>query len=384
MKTKNESYRLVLLEVSKTKHQHSTVVDGLLRAALFASETSPRERPKLYAHQTLFERLSPEVRDFVDYQSIPVMDPQRRRLIRKTLLEVMVSLWAIMRLKTNTELLLITTLLPSTLIFLELIKLFFPKKMVVAMIHGEIEGALDHTKQRIGSFGFYVRKWLKLRKFTFSLDLAVIDNFIAKGVCNEFPNSVKPEKLYVLPLLIEKRQYPLKLSPQFTCGFIGYNTANKGYDVFIGLSKSLPAINFRTIGGGITKDVRTGVTEQIDDYDDFLIKISACDVALFPYTHGYELSLSAAAVDAIAAGTHLLTTSRPCFIALEREFGPRVITLCEDHNEMQLRLSDKQWIERIREDRIKRMSLNTQSRYDIGGVSKAIENLLNRVPFKPV
>ena len=58
-----------------------------------------------------------------------------------------------------------------------------------------------------------------------------------------------------------------------------------------------------------------------------------CD---FPYSSGYELSLSAAMLDAIAVGTHLVTLNVPCARALHQYFGDAYITIFDNFTDLEL------------------------------------------------
>lgn len=374
------AHRLVVIEASKTRNQHSTLVDGILRASAHpaAGQAVP---PVLYAHPTLFERLSPEVRAAVDYRPIAVMDPLRRRLVRKSLLEAWVALRAIATLRRD-EVLLFTTVLPSSGILIELAKWLFPRKRVAVMLHGEVEGTIDPARQRAGSYGFYMKLWLDLRRrFGSRLDLAVIDEFIAGELAGRFPAAVAAADFYVIPLLIEPAASNAAPEGPARFGFVGFDTPDKGLPVFEALAGATPDADFVRIGGGEVVDLRSGRREPLGpSAGAFLDAIARCDVAVFPYTGGYTMALSAAATDALAAGAHLLTTDRGCFRALAEAFGPDSVTIAEP-GAMRALVADPAWADRIRAGRAARLARLAGSRYSLGGVARALANLLAGRPY---
>lgn len=368
--------RLILLEASKVKNQHSTLMDGILRAYNWGGFVQNVGVPTVYAHQSLVENLSDEARSVASFRDIKVMDPQRRRLLRKSILEFVVVLSALWKLDAKKEYLLVTTLLPSAGIFVEIAKWLFPHKKMAVMIHGEIEGVLDSSRQKLGSYGLYMRIWFKIRAFHSKLDIAVIDDFIAETALRIFPRAVNANNIFVIPMVVETSDYNGKPAGVPKCCFIGFRTPIKGHGHFVHLCAKVPDVAFFTIGGGVQKDERTGKETPLPSHAEFVSAISACDIAVFPYLGGYTCSLSAAATDAIAAGTHLLTTDRPCFGALAREFGPATVTICNNFEEMLQFLQDNKRLEVLRNARPQRLSMIPDSRYGLASVSKNIGDML--------
>ena len=364
------------------KNQHSTLVDGILRAALYGGASTVGASPILLAHSTLFDHLSDETKSGIEFRSIPVMDPQRRRLIRKSLLEAYVTFRALLALKTDKEFLLVTTILPSAAILVEILKWLFPRKQMAVMVHGDIEGIFDNARQSIGSFGLYMKLWFGLRRHS-KLRLAVIDRFIAEIAIKTFPLAIRANELFVIPILVEPAKFVTQPEGALKCCFIGFDTPNKGYADYKTLAGQLPELEFLTIGGGFSKDERTGIMTPLLSNADFLNEIAKCDVAIFPYTGGYNCSLSAAATDAVAAGAHVFATDRACFLALAEEFGADSITIFRTSDDMVSVLACPETLQDIRLNRPKRLGLLRGSRYGLASVAQSIRHMLHGVAFTP-
>lgn len=384
MEEKN-SRRLVLLEASKVNNQHSTLVDGVLRSYLY--NRKPNQLPPiLYAHPSLFDNLSTESKRGTEFRPISVMDPQKRRLARKSLLEFFVTIYALWKLNTKHEFLLVTTLLPSAGILVEIFKWFFPSKAMAVMVHGDLEGILDKSRHGFGSYGRYMKIWFKIRGFYSKLYLAVIDQFIADFAIYHFSSAVRPDQIFVVPLLVEAVELdgiPPKTieEDRIKCCFIGFDTPNKGYSQFQRLVGEIPDVDFYTIGAGRQLNERTGDVLPLRTYSSFMNAIAACDISIFPYLGGYNCSLSAAATDALAAGTHVLATARPCFVALQQEFGLEAVTICNEGEDFRSFLNSEIWLQTCRFGRSERLSLLSKSRYSLESVSTYLADMLERQPL---
>jgi hypothetical protein len=374
---REDSARLWLLEASKVRNQHSTLMDGILLAYGQKGLANRWGKPKLFAHSSFFSQLSRASQDLVEFVNVPVMDPERRRLVRKSLLEVWVILRRLWSMPKD-DILLVTSMLPSSAIIVELLKFFFPSKKLILMVHGEIEGAGKASYQRWGSFGFYVNIWFWIRKFGRPTALACIDVFIAEEILRRFSNAVAPERIFVIPHPLAPLPMVLpNKSGAIRCCFVGFNTPNKGYSVFERVAEVVPTIQFHVIGGGIDRDL-TGDRRELPlkSMESYLEAIVACDIAVFPYTGGYSASLSAAALDALSCGLHLLATRRGCFVALAEALGDDCITLFDDEEELKTLLSDKSFVAGKAKLRSIRLAKIAKSRYGSLSVASAIGRLM--------
>jgi hypothetical protein len=368
---------LVFLEVSKVRSYHSTLMDGMLRGYLAAGLPARRERPVLYGHDSFYGHLGPEARGAVEYRPIPVIDQDTRRWLRKSLLETWVVLRSLVRMRRG-DLLFVTTIMPSAMILVEAIKWLFPRRQMVVMQHGELDGAFLKEKQRLGSFGFYLFLWFRMRRLGSTTRVAVLDYFIADEIQRRFPGSVRPEQLHVVPLPMVPVATAAERTPgPVRCCFIGFKSPAKGYDEFVRLAEALPELEFRVIGGGQDRRYDEESGRAVGSTDDFIAAVGDCDIAVMPYVSGYDCSLSAAATDAVASGLHLLTSDRGCFRALAEAFGPETVTICADERAMLARLSDPQWLAMCRDGKTARLARVAQSHYSLASVGKHLDAMLD-------
>ena len=110
--------RLILLEPSKVGHQHATLIAGYARALVSASDALP-DQPKVEAwvSRSVFDNLPQDLQSRIHHRNLPVMDPVKRRLARKSALEFATTLWSILR-KRREDIMVVTCLLSPALYLL--------------------------------------------------------------------------------------------------------------------------------------------------------------------------------------------------------------------------------------------------------------------------
>jgi glycosyltransferase involved in cell wall biosynthesis len=167
----------------------------------------------------------------------------------------------------------------------------------------------------------------------------VLDDFIKEGLISIKPQHFDDASIRVVYLPVN----PAECDPtESICPgetrvcFIGYRTAQKRFSDFQMLAQRYPQFRFLSVGGGQIENLATGRVSALRTREDFLKAIGSCDYAIFPYSSGYELSLSAAMLDAIAVGTHLVTLNVPCARALHQYFGDAYITIFDNFSDLKL------------------------------------------------
>jgi hypothetical protein len=133
-------------------------------------------------------------------------------------------------------------------------------------------------------------------------------------------------------------------------------------------------MKFIAIGNGKVENISDRTVRRINDKNDYLDEISKCTVAVFPYTSGYNCSLSAAALDALSTGIHIIALDRPFFRNLELCFGKDVITVKSSIDELSSLLLDPAY-EHKQEGRLSRINRLTSSKYSITAVQESFEKL---------
>jgi hypothetical protein len=301
---------------------------------------------------------------------ISVMDPHKRRLFRKSLLE----LWNIIKLSfgSNSEdIIIVSCLLPTTLFLLEIFNKFFGFSNIYLLLHGELEGLFNKEVQGIKSYGYWVKFWIRIRSCSSKLNLLVMDDFIRDLILREFPHKIDPSKLDIIhhPIFSIKNEVN---STDMVC-FIGYKTRDKGFSFFEKESSTFRNLNFVAIGGGQFENLSTGDVEFLADSSEYLDRIGSCVVAVFPYEKNYNCTLSAAALDALSTGVHIIATDRPFFLSLAEYFGDEVISIYRTTSQFHKLLGDDKSLSDIRARRIKSREIIEKSKYSLAFVALDLE-----------
>lgn len=367
--------RLHFIEPSKIGRYHITLIDGYLRAL----HSGIRSRLDLVFHASAstWANLSPSLRETIIWRRIPVVDGDTRRLITKSVLEFLMVL-RLLVFAPRRDTVFVSCVLPTTLLMLELANGLLRRPNLFVVVHGEIEGAFEPSVQGIRSYGFWVLKWLGVRSRRSTLQVVMISDFARDGLLEAFPEKFDPARTHVVPHPIIPVPGPgaEDAGAQSLC-FIGYKTPFKGFGAFMRASEAHPDIGFEVIGGGVVEDVRSGETKALTTNDEFLGAVSGCAGAMFPYVSGYRLSLSAAALDAIATGTHMIATARPCFLSLQKTFGSGAVTIYGSDEELDALLRTPGWLASRAAGRHKRLEAVEQSEYGLPAVGDAFERLLS-------
>jgi hypothetical protein len=303
-----------------------------------------------------------------------VMNPEKRRLVLKSLLEFLVVARHMLTMRQG-DVLLVTCVLPPALIGIEWVNRLLRRRGLVITLHGEIEGLFDPSLQRPSSYGFWIAKWMRWRKRDSSLDLLVIDDFIKQRLLSSFPEKLAADQVHVA-------YHPVTAFPGSgrdeaddipRVAFIGYRTRFKGYDLFEQLAAEIATVRFMAIGGGASVDVRTAEAAPLADNAGYMNEIARCAISFFPYTGGYTCSLSAALLDALSAGVHVLATSRPCFVGMAEYLGPDFVTIVDSPAEARRFISDEQWVKAKRAGQALRLQRLATSHYGLDGVRACFE-----------
>lgn len=356
--------------------QHITLIEGYLNALISSRSIAECFELVLCASKSTLAALPDTLISKFKCRPVPVMNPEKRRLIRKTFVELFVVLRYIVKLRPG-DILFISCVLPTTLWLMEISNRFLRKNGVHVVLHGEIEALFDRSPQSFSRFGYWVLKWFHFRKAQSRIKFVVLDDFQKDRLVAAFPEKLNDSKISVIhhpvsPVLSGVESFPEKPA---VC-FIGYRTLFKGFDQFARMAAEHPAVRFLAIGGGIVEDVRTGMVHKLKGENDYLMQISKCSAALFPYTAGYVCSLSAAAIDALSAGVHIVASDRPFFRSLATYFGSEIVTVCSSIDEFSLELASSKLPLRF-EKRAFRFERILSSKYGLSAVQRSFERFVS-------
>jgi len=249
------------------------------------------------------------------------------------------------------------------------------------VLHGEVEGLFDKSLQRPRSFGYWVNTWMKSRRPESLLSLVVIDDFIRDTLVREFPDKLSAANVSIIhhpisPIYLNLNNIDGQRTPS-VC-FVGYRTSFKGFEQFLRLASEHPSVTFLAIGGGKVENISSGTVRYLKDEPAYLAEISKCSAALFPCISGYSCSLSAAALDALATGVHIIALDRPCFRSLASYFGDDAVTVHSSLQEVSLELGS--YLLGLKsKGRASRLESLSKSKYGLPAVQKSFEKLIFKI-----
>lgn len=363
MNGKSVRSRLILLEPSKIGAQHITLIEAYLRA-LQTIDLAAMGIDLVYAADpTSHAALAADVRDRLIHEPVAVINAEDRRWIAKGLLEVQVVEKAIAGLEPR-DILLVTCLTAPALLIVEAMARRIGNKRVMVVLHSELESLVDPALRSPKSWGFWSYRWSRLRRPGSPLRIAVLADYVRDrldALGNPALARSEVERL-TFPVSIAEN-IPIAAGPH-RLTFIGFKTRMKGFECFeqLALSNVLPNRVFTVVGAGKVEDVVSGATRPFDA-SGFLGEVGQSTLAIFPYTHGYEASLSAAVLDALSTGVHIVATRRNCFEAIHREFGDRSVTLYDSEAELAAIVADDAVLAKARAGAAERRSKLARSSF---------------------
>jgi hypothetical protein len=342
--------RLIVLEPSKVGPQHITLLEGYLRALLALDVRSMGYNLVYRADPSSHAALAPEVGSRIPLEPIRVINPEQRRWIRKVGQEVS-AVFSTLDGMGPEDRLLVTCLSSPSLLMLELVARFagFGGRDITVVLHGEVEALFDSSCRSPRSWGFWSWRWSQLRRPNSPLALAVIADFIRVALARLDParfggNAVRLLPFPITPFVGQDMETPV----QQLAAFIGYRTRFKDFDRFQAIASAAgQQLRFAAIGGGVVDELGQG--ERLFRPElGFLGEVAEATIAIFPYSQGYTAAMSAAALDALSTGVHIVATRRPCFVALQEAFGPDYVTVFDEDSEVQSVVADQQRLDRLK------------------------------------
>ncbi len=372
--------RFIVLEPSKVGPQHITLLEGYLRALLAIEPEAMGYRLVYRADQSSHAALAPDVRGRVPLEPIHVINPEERRWVRKIAQEVGAVLAALDGMGPGDRLLVTCLSSPSLLVLEAVARLFgLGGRDITVVLHGEVEALFDESCRSPRSWGFWAWRWSRLRRPDSPIALAVIADFIRTALVQHDPVRFPAQAIRVLPLPISPFDgTAARLVGDHLVAFIGYRTRFKDFDRFQSIADAATGpVRFAAIGGGRVDDL-AGVERPFDPELGFMGEVAQASVALFPYSQGYTAAMSAAALDALSTGVHIVATARPCFVALHEVFGPDHVTLFETDAEVLALLADHARLDRLRAGAAVRRARLAASPFGPAAAQRSFRALLGR------
>ena len=345
---KSSRARLVVLEPSKVGPQHITFIEAYL-LALSAIDVDAMGIDLIYAADpTSHAALAATTRTRITWRPVSVINAEDRRWVAKGLLEV----WTVMRAAWQLgprDMLLITCLTTPALLILEIISFSFGNNRVMVVLHSELEALVNDELRSPRTWGFWSHHWSQFRRPGSRIRIAVIADYVRDALTATGIAAVARSEVELLT-------FPVGPSDDLPFGkgvhrvaFIGYKTWMKGFDRFEALANSgaAPNCQFNIIGAGRVENIITGASRPFDE-SGFLGEVAQSTLAILPYSQGYVATVSAAVLDALSTGVHIVATRRGCFEAIHREFGDDTITLYDTPEQLAALVADDAFLDRMR------------------------------------
>lgn len=366
--------RLYFVEPSKVDKYHITLIDGYLDALTSSKALSEHFDIVAWLSKSTYANLSAPVRAAIQYRPIPVIHQDKHHVVRKSLLEFFVMARCLVALRSG-DAALVSCLMPTALLLLEWLNVLLRKDRVFVVIHGEIDGLIEGRREHWRSIGHWATRWASWRGKHSRIAIVVIDDFIKDALLKW--GWADSSRLHVVhhPITAVPGIPPAEARDLSIC-FVGFRTKSKGYSDFEAASLRHLDIRFVAIGQGRVERVGGGDARILQGSAGFLAAIANCAAALFPYTDGYGATLSAAALDTLSAGVHIIATPRPFFLALAEYFGTDFITIYRTAADLDGFIADPTWLAERRDGQMRRRAALEASKYGIDSVRHELETLL--------
>lgn len=367
--------RLYFVEPSKVRTYHNTLIEGYLAAIVSSSLITNSREIVLCACKSLVCNLSDSLRRKVSYEEIAVVDQDRHFVVRKSLLEFWVVLRYMLRMERD-DVVFISCVMPTALLMIECTNRVLRRTNIFVVVHGEIEALFATQQPHWRTIGYWAIKWYKCRPKKSLIRIVVIDDFIKSTLCVKLPNTFTDHAVLVAhypsrPINVEILSIP---ATPAVC-FIGHRTPAKGFDDFFRLAIARQNLDFRLIGAGRAENLRSQQSTPISGGEEFLSAIAECSVAVFPYLREYDCSLSAAVLDALSAGVHVVATPRGCFLNLANDLGPDFVTVYRSTTEFNEFFNNLHRIEQLKSCQSERIKTLALSKYGTASVRRDFERI---------
>jgi hypothetical protein len=331
---------LAIIEPSKTGVEHAsfnmTVTKGLY--------TSLGDKVRLYSSSSQFDMLNMDV----PWTRIPVVSITKRSFVKKVFVEAFALFYALTdaRLRGFRNALLLS-LFPPLLNILPLLAWLTGMKAQV-ILHGELDGLLDAKRQKITSYGYWVKRFFDRGRYRHTT-CVILGEGIQQRLTAQYPDIAKCTYAINHPINQSAKPSVVKDIPFATFGIA---TVERFAEVYGRLAR-MPAVKRpRIVHIGMCekalfdqfKDVVTFLCEpgkslSVSEYEEAAARVR-CALSLY-MANDYKLRVSGAMLDALGAGARLI--SLPCSYAIDLQKDGFDVVLAQDVDEIvELMMKDGQ------------------------------------------
>ena len=314
--------KFAIIEPSKTKSEHLSFNQAVINE--LAKQASGGIL--LYCSGSHYNRLEVDI----PYVKIPVVSIVSRQFISKLFVESYSLLYSLSSIKNRgVRQAIILSIFPPLLSLLPILSKLFGISITL-IIHGELDGVVDASKQHISSYGYWMRRFIN--RLGYKKIRCII---LGKGIHSRF-SQIFPEAA----LSFEWANHPIVrpynkdvMTRDIAIASTGIATARKHSVLFqaflqtyrrdgikathIGMTE--PGL-FEKFSGEICFTAKPGEHLSMEQYHNAL-KITA--VVVFPYDQfSYRLGVSGAMLDALSCGCRVVSLENPFARDLQRDGFP--------------------------------------------------------------
>jgi len=294
--------KLIIIEPSKSGAEHLTFNSLVVSALLLRAP----ESTCLAAAKSHYEALG---HPSIAFCQLPIVSIVKRRFIAKVLVEAFAIAKAFLYAKNHgIQHAIVLSVFPPLLFWLTLMARLLGISTTL-ILHGELEGLVDSSRQRITSFGYWVQWFFKGEGYR-HIKCIVLSEGIHRRLMRLYPAAAEFVSWANHPLA--KPNSSSKAQRDFSFATVGVSTEKKHGQLFRQLA------DFAESGQHVA---HVGMTEPelFDRYrqkikffcspgkhlsqDEFEIALKRVSHAVFPYAQSsYQMTVSGAMLDAIACG----------------------------------------------------------------------------------
>lgn len=268
--------------------------------------------------------------DGLEFKRIPVVSIISRHFYLKAMVEFAVLVFVLIYGKlVRANRIVFLSIFPPLLLLLPMLSRLLGVN-VVLVLHGELEGLVRDDRNRVSSYGFWIRRFFELELFRF-IKVLVLAKYIKEEVVKLFPGAMQATIWVDHPIQFVGYERPRDVE----VATVGVATIRKHGVLYSKLSQiGCRMAHVGAVEGGI-RERYSGVIDFLSDgvaegEDGFFELLSRVKVAFFPYgMSDYKLTVSGAMLDALAAGC-LVVTYRCQFAIYLRSLGFNVEILLDD------------------------------------------------------
>jgi hypothetical protein len=301
--------KIALIEPSKTGVEHISFNSGVVRGLI--SEHAGDLR--MYCSKSQFEALNADIA----WTHLPVVSITQRSFLKKFLVELLALLYALIhaRLHGFRRAMLLSVFTPLLVLVPAMARM--TGMSVTVLLHGELDGLLDKKRQKITSYGYWIKQFFD-KKLYLQIKCAVLSKGIQRRLADLYPDCERHTVALHHPVDV----VPVQPQPRdIAFATFGIATAERLAALYAAI-EAVPAPRrprlhhigmsepelFERFKGVVEFSCRPGESLSPQAYEAMAVRV--CHALVLYQPSDYQLRVSSAMIDALRTGAKLITY--PC------------------------------------------------------------------------